>query len=148
MCLMEFLRYRNVDWHEFNGMRSLLHCFKYFALQWRHYDHDGLSNHQPHGCLLNRLQTVFQTQIKENIKASRHWLLCGHRDRGIPRTQGQLRGKCFHLMTSSWYPAKASSLYIPFSDRPHVDEIPVMSAKSYWIILRWASRAMSIWIGT
>ena len=25
-----------------------------------------------------------------------------HRDRGIPRTQGQLRGKCFHLMTSSW----------------------------------------------
>ena len=26
-----------------------------------------------------------------------------HRDRWIPRTKGQLRGKCFHLMTSSWY---------------------------------------------
>ena len=25
-----------------------------------------------------------------------------HRDRSIPRTKGQLRGKCFHLMTSSW----------------------------------------------
>ena len=25
-----------------------------------------------------------------------------HRDRWIPRTNGQLRGKCFHLMTSSW----------------------------------------------
>ena len=25
-----------------------------------------------------------------------------HRDRRIPRTKGQLRGKCFHLMTSSW----------------------------------------------
>ena len=24
-----------------------------------------------------------------------------HRDRWIPRTKGQLRGKCFHLMTSS-----------------------------------------------
>ena len=24
-----------------------------------------------------------------------------HRDRGIPRTKGQLRGKCFHLMTST-----------------------------------------------
>ena len=24
------------------------------------------------------------------------------RDRWIPRTKGQLRGKCFHLMTSSW----------------------------------------------
>ena len=27
-----------------------------------------------------------------------------HRDRWIPRTYGQLRGKCFHLMTSSWMP--------------------------------------------
>ena len=25
-----------------------------------------------------------------------------HRERWIPRTNGQLRGKCFHLMTSSW----------------------------------------------
>ena len=25
------------------------------SLQWRHNDHDGVSNHQPHGCLLNRL---------------------------------------------------------------------------------------------
>ena len=25
-----------------------------------------------------------------------------HRDRWIPRTKSQLRGKCFHLMTSSW----------------------------------------------
>ena len=24
-------------------------------LHWRHNDHDGVSNHQPHGCLLNRL---------------------------------------------------------------------------------------------
>ena len=26
-----------------------------------------------------------------------------HRDRWIPCTKGQLRGKCFHLMTSSWF---------------------------------------------
>ena len=47
--------------------------------------------------------TVFQTQIKENIKAPRHWPLCVEftGDRWIPRTNGQLRGKCFHLMTSS-----------------------------------------------
>ena len=25
------------------------------SLHWRHNDHDGVSNHQPHGCLLNRL---------------------------------------------------------------------------------------------
>ena len=30
--------------------------------------------------------------------------VCGiHRDRWIPRTKGQLRGKCLHLMTSSWW---------------------------------------------
>ena len=40
----------------------------------------------------------------ENIKASRHWPLCGEftGDRRIPRTNGQWRGKCFRLMTSSW----------------------------------------------
>ena len=45
-----------------------------------------------------------QTQIKENIKAPRHWPLCGEftGDRWIPRTNGQWCGKCFQLMMSSW----------------------------------------------
>ena len=30
----------------------LTHCV--IALRWRHNDHDSVSNHQPHGCLLNR----------------------------------------------------------------------------------------------
>ena len=49
-------------------------------------------------------QPFIQTQIKENIKAPRHWPLCGEftGDRWIPRTKGQLRGKYLHLMTSSW----------------------------------------------
>ena len=33
-----------------------------------------------------------------------------HRDRWIPRTKGQLRGKCLHLMTSSW--SQRSSCYL------------------------------------
>ena len=66
------------------------------SLQWRQNEHDSVSNHQPDDCL-------FKVQIKENIKASRHWPLCGEftSDRSITRTKGQLRGKCFHLMTSS-----------------------------------------------
>ena len=50
-------------------------------------------------------QPSIQAQIKENIKAPRHWTLCGEftGDRWIPRTKGQQRGKCFHLMTSSWH---------------------------------------------
>ena len=71
------------------------------ALQWRHNERDGVSNYQPRDCLLNRL---FKTQIKENIKVPRHWPLCREftGDRWIPRTKRQWRGKCFHLMTSSW----------------------------------------------
>ena len=49
-------------------------------------------------------QLFIRTQIKENTKAPRHWPLCGEftGDRWIPRTNGQKRGKYFHLMTSSW----------------------------------------------
>ena len=68
------------------------------ALQWRH-----------DGGLKSLDSPVFdqpciQPQIKENIKAPRHWPLCGEfpGDRWIPCTNGQWRGKCFHLMTSSW----------------------------------------------
>ena len=70
------------------------------TLQWRHNEHDGVSNHQPHVCI----QAFFQAQIKENIKVPRHWPLWAEftGDRWIPRTKGQLRGKCFHLITSSW----------------------------------------------
>ena len=41
--------------------------------------------------------------MKENIKALRHWPLCGEftRNRWIPRKNDQLRGKCFHLVMSS-----------------------------------------------
>ena len=48
-------------------------------------------------------QPFIQEQIKENIKAPRHWPLCGEftGDRWIPRTNVQYRGKCFHLITSS-----------------------------------------------
>ena len=43
------------------------------SLQWRHNGRDGVSNHQPHHFLLNCL---FKAQIKEKIKAPRHWPLC------------------------------------------------------------------------
>ena len=42
--------------------------------QWRHNDHDGVSK-SPASRLFT--QPFIQTQIKENIKAPRHWPLCG-----------------------------------------------------------------------
>ena len=49
---------------------------------------DSVSNHQPHDCFI---QPFIQTQIKEYIKALRHWPLCWEftDDRWIPRTHGQ-----------------------------------------------------------
>ena len=38
-------------------------CLK--TLQWRHNDHNGVWNHQPHGCLLNRL---FRRRSKKRSK--------------------------------------------------------------------------------
>ena len=60
-----------------------------FTLQWHHNGHDGVSNHQPLHCVLNRL--FIRAKIKENIKAPRHWPLCGEFTGGrwIPRTNGQ-----------------------------------------------------------
>ena len=57
------------------------------SLRWRHNDHAGVSNHQPRGCLLNRL---FRRRSKKTSKL---------RVTGLKN--GQLRGKYFHLMTSS-----------------------------------------------
>ena len=48
--------------------------------------------------------TVYSDAIKRKHQSSTSlafvWGI--HRGRWIPRTKGQLRGKCFHLMTSSW----------------------------------------------
>ena len=58
-----------------------------------------------------RSRSVYSTvysgadQSKHQSSASLAFVWGIHRSRWIPRTNGQLRGKCFHLMTSSWYVA-------------------------------------------
>ena len=55
-------------------------------LQWRHNE-----RHENHRRLDGLLNNFIQTQIKENIKAPRHWPLWGEftGDRWIPFTNGQ-----------------------------------------------------------
>ena len=71
-------------------------CSKCPSLKW-HNERDGVSNYRRLDCLFNRL-------FKENIKALRHWPPWGESTghRWIPLTKGWWRGKCFHLMASSW----------------------------------------------
>ena len=64
-------------------------------LKWRHNEHDGVSNHRRLNCLINRL---FRRRSKH--QTPRHWEFTS--ERWILRTKGQWRGKCFHLMASSW----------------------------------------------
>ena len=45
------------------------------SLRWRHNEHDGVSNHQPHDCLLNRL---FKAHIKEISKLCATGLCVGN----------------------------------------------------------------------
>ena len=57
-------------WPGRSGMYHLalgvgLTCRTFLSLHWRHNDHDSVSNHQPHGCLLNRL---FRRRSKKTSK--------------------------------------------------------------------------------
>ena len=60
------------------------------SLQWRHYGHYGVLNHQPHDCLLNRL---FRRRSKKASKL---------------RVTGLCEGNS-HLITSSW--VKSITIY-------------------------------------
>ena len=61
------------------------------------------------GSQITSLTVVYSTvysdadQRKHQSSASLAFVWGIHRDRWIPRTKGQLRRKCFHLMTSSWW---------------------------------------------
>ena len=74
------------------------------ALRRRHNERDGVSNHQPNKCLLNRL---LWKQIKENINAPRHLPLWEEvtGDRWIPRTKASNEENVSILSWSSWYVA-------------------------------------------
>ena len=45
--------------------RNLYMVHVLLSLQWRYNDHDGVSNHKPHGCLLNHL---FGRRLKKTSK--------------------------------------------------------------------------------
>ena len=64
------------------------------SLQWRHNGRDGVSNHQPHDCLLHRL---FRHRSKKTSKLHVTGLCMGNSPH-----QGPVMQKCFHLMASSW----------------------------------------------
>ena len=71
-----------------------------YILRWRHNWHDGVSNHQPHNCLLNR---VVRRRSKKTSKPRVTGPCVGsHRSPVNSRHKWPVTRKNFHLMTSSW----------------------------------------------
>ena len=72
------------------------------TLQWRHNDRDGVSNHRRLDCFLNRF---FHVQIKENMKAPRHWPLWGEFSgyRWMMSLCVDIRYSWCHICQAAWH---------------------------------------------
>ena len=95
-------------------------------------------------------QPFIRAQIKENIKAPRHWPLCGEftGDRWIPRTNGQQRGNCFHLMTSSCLTHYRQSSLTPYGvyicKRSYEEKTPFTNYRQISNISRTKSEILNV----
>ena len=96
-------------------MTRILHSLSDVIFVWESYiQHQNQTNHYIDVIMttmasqITSLTVVYSTvysdadQRKHQSSASLAFVWGIHRDRWIPRTKGQLRGKCIHLMTSSW----------------------------------------------
>ena len=80
----------------------------HFSSQWRHNGHEGVSNHQPHGCLLNHLfrpRSTKTSKLHFTGLYEGNSLVTGSLIHWWPVNsphKGPAIRKCFHLMISSW----------------------------------------------
>ena len=88
-----------VFWHHRQDITVMLSYLTHpLTLQWRHNEHDGVSNHQPHDCLLNRL---FRRKLKKTPKL-RVTGLCAWNSPVTGDFPAQMASNAENLMTSSW----------------------------------------------
>ena len=120
------------------------------TLQWHHNEHDGISNHQLHYCLLNHLLKV---QIKENIKALRHWPLWGEftGDRWIPTRKGPEMQKMFPF--DDVIMNKITDILQIFSNAFSFSKMFVFGLKFHWSLCLSAKLTINphwfkYWLGT
>ena len=104
------MNYSNITWwrHQmetFNGGNCYVISFHITGLFVKHYINVIMTTM---ASKITSFTVVYSTvysdadQRKHQSSASLVFVWGIHRDRWIPHTKGQLRGKCFHLMTSSW----------------------------------------------
>ena len=73
-------------------------------------------------------------QRKHQSSASLAFVWGNHRDRWIPRTKGQLRGKCFHLMTSLCTMLTAGDWHL-FSLFQWRSCVMALTGTTYWVLV-------------
>ena len=104
-------------------------------------------------CQITTLTVVYSTvysdtdQRKHHSSASLAFVWGIHRDRWIPHTKGQSRGKCFHLMTSSWDIIFFSKRSLNGNVIRVIDyvykSIPLSGMRSRWKIFQYTGKAKS-----
>ena len=104
------------------------------TLHWRHNDHDGVSNHQPHGCLLNRL---FRGRSKKTSKLRVTGLCAGNSPEPVNSPhKGPVTRKMFPFDDVSWIrlllpcvfvSVGGGGLFLPGLSQLHYNDV-IMSA--------------------
>ena len=84
--------------------------------------------------------TIYSGADQRKHQIPRHWPLCWEftGDQWIPRTNGQLRRKCFHWMTSSWWKSQPTfnSVHRLVYSRVNVFELPMKPVRTARLIVQ------------
>ena len=83
-------------------------------------------------------------QRKHQSSASLAFVRGIHRDRWIPRTNGQLRGKCFHLMTSSCLQPTLCAWLLSVTSVLHVGSTGMSGYLNGAAIYKWFMQQYSV----
>ena len=125
------------------------HSWSFCALQWRHNGRDGVSNLQPHGCLLNRL---FRRRSKKTSKL-RVTGLCAGNSPGTGEFPAQMASYAENASIRwrhhglAWYLLGCSN-YINFNELPTDKARPgsLWFAYSFFHCFYWFNYASLRWI--
>ena len=100
------------------------------SLRWRHNDHAGVSNHQPHGCLLNRL---FRRKSKKTSKL-RVTGLCARNSPGTGEFPAQMASYAENV--SIWWRHHVSHGFNVFTLAVWFRDITEIRSIS-WLVMPW-----------
>ena len=110
------------------------YCFSWLladmrlTLRWRHNDHAGVSNHQPHGCLLNRLFRL-KSKITSKLRVTG---LCAGNSPGTGEFPAQMASYAENV--SIWWRHDEYILHDRFPGH-EITNAPVPVNQSWWIWL-------------